>query len=135
WNISNAGQELTESGNKLRYMSAAMKQTPKVATEHFETYNALSKRFYDLRFELYGDPNRGALNESRLPGIWGRVRSVAGGHWGTTQLPTTTFKENLEKAANDFEGFSTSMSNYLKEVDAFEEVLISLGAPSMKGRR
>ena len=135
WQISSAGQELAESANKLRYINAAMKRTPKVGATHFEKYNGLRRAFSDLQTDLYGDPSRGVLNESRLSGIWGKANSVAGGHWGTTQLPTTTFKDNLEKAEADFDAFRSKMNSYLTEVSAFEDELISLGAPSMKGRR
>ena len=133
--ISSAGQQLGEAGERLRYIQAALKQTPKVTSEHFETWSSLNIQLSDLQYELYGDPVKGSLEESRLPGIRGKVGLVAYGHWGSTQLPTETFKVNLAAATEEFERFKGKMGAYLDALESFEADLETIGAPYTRGRR
>lgn len=133
--VRSVGQTLSESGERLRFIHAALKQTPNATQEHFQTWNTLNQQLADLRFELYGDPARGSLDESRLPGIQGRVGYVAYGHWGTTQMPTESFKDNLKKAEEDFGKMKGDVESYLGNLDKFEEQLEAIGAPYTRGRR
>ncbi len=133
--ISSAGQRLGEAGERLKFIRAALKQTPKVSAEHFQTWSTLDQQLADLQYELYGDPAKGSLDESRLPGIRGKVGIVAYGHWGTTQLPTETFKNNLKTGIDEFEVFKGKMETYLNDLESFEAALESIGAPYTKGRR
>ena len=111
-----------------------MKQTASVDESHFAKWNMLSDKLSDLRTVLFGDPSKGRLNESRLPGIRGRVGSVAYMHWYTTQEPTETFRQNLSKAEQDFQVFKKDMETYLAELIAFEKQLKEAGAPFTRGR-
>ena len=133
--ISSTGQQLSEARERLRFIKEALRQTPKVTEDHFQSWSNLSQVLADLEYELYGDPARGSLNESRLPGIWGRAGSVAYGHWGTTQLPTETFKQNLNKASEDLDLFKTKVKSYYENLAQYESVLTELGAPFTRGRR
>lgn len=133
--ISGTGSMLGEAGEKLRFMQEALRQTPQAQEKHFNSWSELNKELAALQKELYGDPAKGSLDESRLPGIQGRVGYVAYGHWGTTQLPTLTFRENLLKATKDYAAFTGKVDAYLDKLVAFEGELESLGAPYTKGRR
>lgn len=132
--ISSASEVLGEAGEKLRYIQQALKMTPKATQDHFATYSDLKARLAELQTTLYGDPSRGSLDESRLPGIWGKAGAVAYGHWGTTQLPTQTFKDNIAQATSDLASFNTTLDAYLKDFAAYEALLKSIGAPYTRGR-
>jgi len=133
--ISSAGQKLSESSERLRFIKAALKTTPKVTEVHFNTWSTLNEALAALQYELYGDPARGSLDESRLPGIWGRAGYVAYGHWDTTQPPTESFKSNLKKAESDLLPFDERLNAFLDQLAAYEAQLTSLGAPYTKGKR
>ena len=133
--ITSSGRILAEVGERLKFLKAAMKQTPAIKEVQFQTWNDFNQQLNDLQFELYGDPAKGSLNESRLPGIWGRVGAVAYGHWNTTQLPTDTFRDNLAKANQDFETHKDRIFEMLGALSEFEVALKKLGAPYSRGRR
>lgn len=133
--VSAAGRSLGEAGERLRYLEAALQQTPKAEVSHFAQINQLKKALANLRMELYGDPARGRLNESTAPSISNRVGQVAYGHWSTRQMPTQTFRENLELAERDFTDFIPKLKNFLQDVANFEEVMEESGAPYTRGRK
>ncbi len=133
--ISALGNQLSEAGERLRFIKAALKQTPKAQESHFQKWNELNGTLTDLRMVLYGDPAKGSLDESRQPGISGRVGSVAYSHWGTTNLPTATMKEQVKLAKADLENFTGNLQQYLVDLTSYETVLVAIGAPYTKGRR
>ncbi len=133
--ISSAGQKLGEAGERLRYLAAALKETPQATAQHFTQWKALSESAAGLRRQLYGDPIRQSLSEPTIPGISGRVGQVAYGHWGTRQSPTKTFETNLEIATRDFETFSRDLKAYLLELETYESSMEAAGAPFTRGRK
>ncbi len=128
------GRRFSEAGERLSFIKAALTQTPSVEAYHFTAWSKLNKQLAVLQEALYGDAARSSLDESRIPGIMGRVGSVAYGHWNTTQLPTFTFRENLRLARTDFEALRQPAEAYFERLDTFEETLKKLGAPYTKGR-
>lgn len=133
--ISAMGQQLSEAGERLRFIKAALKQTPKAEQGHFAKWSQLNSDLMDLRSVLYGDPARGSLDESRQPGISGRAGTVAYSHWGTTSLPTETMKEQIKLASDDLAEFSRDLKQFLDDFSAYEAQLANIGAPYTRGRR
>lgn len=133
--VSSAGRKLSEVGERLRYLAAALKQTPKATTEHFAQWQTLNDELAELRLRLSGDPVRQGLNESTAPSISGRAGEVAYGHWGTRQAPTKTFQDNLEIAERDFARFREDLRLYLEDLEKYEAALEAAGAPYTRGRR
>jgi len=132
--VSSAGQQLGEAGERLRYLKAALPQTPKAKPGHFAKWQELQKKLADLRMRLWGDPARSGMNESTSPGIQSRVGQVAGGHWSVRQAPTETFRTNLEIASRDFTSFRQDLDQYLQALSAYEDELEAAGAPFTRGR-
>lgn len=133
--ISGLGGQLSEAGERLRFIKAALLQTPNAEATHFAKWSELNSTLIDLRKSLYGDPARGSLDESRHPGIWGRVGSVAYSHWGTTNLPTATMKEQVRIAGESLKSFKAQLQEYLEVFAVYEAELKALGAPYTRGRR
>jgi len=126
---------LGEAGNRLRYMKAAILETPKATPKLFAELNQLELQLYELRKRLYGDPIRRSLNENTSPSIQSRVGHVAYGHWATTQNPTETFKRNIEIAETDFSKFRLDLKAYNKVLETYEAALEAVGAPYTPGRK
>jgi len=133
--ISSAGRILGEAANRLRYMKAAILETPKATPKLFADLNQLEQQLAELRKRLYGDPIRQSLNENASPSIQSRVGHVAYGHWATRQNPTETFKRNIEIAETDFSKFRGDLSAYNKVLEAYEAALEAAGAPYTPGRK
>ena len=133
--LSSAGRKLGEVDNRLKYMKAALLETPKANPELFKRLNALDKKRTDLRALLYGDPIRQKFNEATAPSIQSRVGGVAYGHWETRQSPTENQKRSIEIAETDFEKFSGEFVSYFKEMETVEAALEAAGAPYTPGRK
>ena len=133
--IYNVNQKLGEASEKLTYIKAALLQTPKATTQHFETFNELNKNLSNLRMTLTGDRFRGGMNQSTTPSIMSRVSNVSYGHWSTSQLPTETQKRDIEIAEADFEKFQENASGFFNDLAAFESALEKAGAPWTPGRK
>lgn len=133
--ISIAGRTLGEAGNRIRFMKAALLETPKATPQLFSELNQLQKSLAILQKQLFGDPIRSSLNESSKPAIRSRVGQVIGGHWGTRQNPTATQKLNIEIATTDFGIFREELVVYLNSLEAFEATLEAAGAPYTPGRK
>jgi photosystem II stability/assembly factor-like uncharacterized protein len=133
--ISSANRKLSEAGERLRFINAALQETPKATAVHFATYHKLKEDLSALRMRLSGDPIRGKLNESTFPSISGRVGQVSYGHWDTRQAPTETFKTNIQIATADFVAFSGDLKSYFQNLEKYEEDLEAAGAPYTRGRK
>lgn len=133
--VSSSGRQLSEAGERLRYLRAAIKQTPKAETKHFATLNTLEDNLRSLELRLWGDPIPSRFSESTNPGINGRVGQVANSHWETRQLPTQVFLNNLDIARSDFAAFNDDLNLYLERLKTFEGTLTAAGAPYTRGRR
>lgn len=118
----------------MRYLGAALKQTSAVTSKHFADWTALKEELAGLRKQLLGDPIRQSLDESSPPSISSRVQRISYGHWDTRQLPTQTYQDNLEIAAQDFTEFSGTLDDYFQELEKYEDNLEAAGAPYTKGR-
>lgn len=84
--------------------------------------------------ELNGDRTRGSLNEASSPSISSRVGQVAYGHWSTRQMPTETYKQNLQIAEDGFNAFRGKLLEYMNQLMAFEKAMEAAGAPWTRGR-
>ena len=133
--ISSAGRKLGEAGNRLRYMKAAILETPKAIPKLFADLNQLQQNLAELQKRLYGDPIRQRLNENSSPSISSRVGNVAYGHWQTTQNPTETHKRNIEIAETDFSKFRGDLATYFNALEEYEATLEAVGAPYTPGRK
>lgn len=133
--VAGAGRKLSEAGERLRHLEAALKQTPKATAEHFAQFRALNEKLAGLRLRLSGDPIRQGLNESTTPSIGARVGQVASAHWSTRQTPTKTYRDNLEIATGDFAEFREDLSKYFGELEQYEAALEEAGAPYTRGRK
>ncbi len=133
--ISSASRKISEANERLRFIDAALKQTPKATAVHFAKLKELKNNLGELRMRLWGDPIRQGLDESTLPSISGRVGGVAYGHWGTRQMPTQTYQDNLEIATRDFTQFKEDVQTYFQDLEKYEAILEAAGAPYTKGRK
>ncbi len=133
--ISSAGRKIGELNERLRFIDAALKQTSKATATHFTELKELRSGIKALRLRLWGDPIRQGLDESTLPSISGRVGEVVYGHWGTRQMPTQTYLDNLDIATRDFTAFKKDFQIYTQDFEDYEVALEAAGAPYTKGRK
>lgn len=131
--ISVAGRTISEASDRLRYIQAALPQTPAVTAEHFATYQSIQDGLAVLQTTLYGDPIPSQRDESTLPGISGRAYQ-ASNQWETTQAPTDTQKTQLKMAQKAFSRFQKDRQQLMERLEEFEAELEEAGAPYTPGR-
>jgi hypothetical protein len=130
-----ASSKIGEASNQLRYMKAALLETPKANEQLFGGLKNLETKLGNLRERLSGNPIKKNYNESTVPSIMSRAGSVAYGHWGTRQTPTKTQQQNIQIAVTDFMAFKTDMKAYYNELMQYESKLQAAGAPYTVGRK
>lgn len=133
--VSNAGKKLGEISERLRYMKAALVNTPKATASLFVQLEKLSLELSELMTKLNGDSVKQSKDEATIPSIRSRVGQVSYSHWETTQSPTETQKTNIDIATNDFDKFQSEMRNYLMNFEVFESNLEEIGAPYTPNRK
>jgi photosystem II stability/assembly factor-like uncharacterized protein len=133
--VSMAGKKINEANNRLRFIKAALLQTPKASQELFSRFSALEKELRGLQSTLNGDPIRQEFNEATKPSIRSRLGQIIYGHWETTQLPTETQKRGISVVETEYETFKTELSGYLNRLEAYEAALEDAGAPYTPGRK
>jgi hypothetical protein len=134
--VAGAGMEIGAVRERLRYMRAALLQTPRAAPGLFARLDSLARAVGGLQARLNGDPARQRLNEATAPSIRGRVGLVVSGHWDTRQTPTATQRRNVELATAALASFARDLGTLIdRDVARLEADLEAAGAPWTPGRR
>lgn len=133
--ISIESSRMSEAGQKLRYMKAALVNTPKAPTELFVRIEQLNDELSELRVALNGDNFQRGYNESTVPGISGRLGTAMGGHSATTQMPTVTQQNDFNLAEQGFNRFIQTTAGFYEKIASLEEALQKAGAPYTPGRK
>ncbi|UCD25857.1 MAG: glycosyl hydrolase [Gemmatimonadota bacterium] len=133
--VAGASEELGNASERLRYMRAALVETPNADATLFTRVDQLAASLADLRLRLNGDQARSQLREASVPSIMNRVGRVTG-HWETRQMPTETHRRNLEIARNDFVTLREELTSFIEtDLAQLEADLEAAGAPWTPGRR
>ncbi|MEL7530313.1 MAG: glycosyl hydrolase [Bacteroidota bacterium] len=131
--ISSASRQLSLAADRLRFLEAALKETPRATADHFSDLQKLKDNLSALHLRLSGDRQRQRLNESSSPSISSRVYNATN-NWGTRQAPTQTNRASLKLAAADFAQFEEVLKQYLEDLVAYEASMEEAGAPYTPGR-
>lgn len=133
---ANAGRQIGETREKLRFMRAALIETPAADPALFARMDELGRALDGLQTRLFGDNIRGRLNEPGVPSIAGRIRRVYGNATSTRQMPTATQREDLHLGAQGLQSFEGDLATLLDDdLAQLEADLEVAGAPWTPGRR
>ncbi len=132
---SSAASQLSEAGDKLRFIKAALTKTPNATPDLFAQLTALNASLFNLRTALMGDGVLQSKDESTSPSIMNRVGTVIYGHWSTTEPPTATHRRNIEIAQSEFDQYLKDASAFFNELAEFELKLEKAGAPYTPNRK
>jgi photosystem II stability/assembly factor-like uncharacterized protein len=133
--IQGTSQILNDANNRVKYMREAMlviksNQQPLVAD-----LKAIEAKLRKISDKLNGDGIKGRLDIDEPPSINSRLFSAIYDGYGTTSDPTTTMKEQLQIAGDEFAEVFTQLKDvYEKDIKALEQKLEAAGAPYTPGR-
>jgi len=134
--VSGASEEIGQARDRLRFMRAALMQTPRADPALFTRLDALNRALDGLTLRLNGDRLRGGLSEPSVPSISDRVGNAIYGHWDTRQMPTATARRSLELGREGFTALSGDLRELLDgDLVRLEADLEAAGAPWTPGRR
>lgn len=126
-----ASDDLGRVKNQLRHMHAAFTMAPKAKAELLTAINQFEVKLNAVEQKLYGNRQRGQLNESQSPSLWGRLSQVVYGHWSTIQEPTQTHRRNLAIVTQGFEAMRKDLTQLIEQDFAnLNKALDEAGAPS-----
>jgi hypothetical protein len=133
--VAGAGEEVGRVQERLRYMRAALLETPLANPALFGRMDAMGRALDGIQTRLFGDRIRGGLNEPSVPSISGRL-GTARGLWDTRMEPTETMRMELAIAAGEFADLEPELADLIEgELMRLEEDLAAAGAPWTPGRR
>jgi photosystem II stability/assembly factor-like uncharacterized protein len=131
-----AGEQLGEVREKIRYMQAALVETPAADPALFGRLEEVGRAVDALSTRLFGDRIRGRLNEPGVPSAFGRIRRVYGNVISVRQLPTATQRESLDLGADGLASIEADLRALIDtDVSALETDLEAAGAPYTPGRQ
>lgn len=133
--ISIEGQKIATANDQLRYMEAALVQTPSASTDLFAQIKMVKEQLAELNKGLYGDRIKGNYNESSIPGIAGRLGNALWGSSETTSGPTKTQLSDYKMAQDAYKAYLVEAAKVFKAFEAIEQALQMAGAPYTPGRK
>ena len=133
--VQGAVRLVSETDDRLEHLKKALHDAPEADPSLAEKARELEGRLEDLKVELTGDDTIDSRQEPTMPSIAQRVGQIVGGHWSTTQNPTTTHTRAYEIASAQFAGVLEKLRT-LVEVDLrrLESDADAAGAPWTPGR-
>jgi hypothetical protein len=123
-----------ELSQKLRYLKAAVSETPKAGPELLGEIAALEKRLLNVFTAMNGDATLGKREFETTPSINQRIESIAGSLWNSTAAPTSANRESLSIAEKQFAPVYDEIKSIGEAVKKLEDKMEKSGAPYTPGR-
>ena len=119
---------------KLRYLKAALAETPKASPELAGEIAALEKRLLNVSTAMNGDASLARREFETAPSINQRIGTIAGSLWNSTAAPTSSNRESLSIAEKQFTPVYDEIKLIGEAVKKLEDRLEKSGAPYTPGR-
>ena len=127
-------ERLTEAQTRLNLVRKALLETAAIDPALLDRGRKLNVELKDLRDLLSGDATVAARQEPTTPGILGRIETVTGSVWATTQLPTQSQRQDLAWAEEGLVTLNQRLEATLASLKGLEEALDAAKAPYTPGR-
>ena len=123
-----------ELSQKLRYLKAAVSETPKAGPELAGEIAALEKRLLNVSTAMNGDATLGKREFETTPSINQRIETIAGSLWNSTAGPTPANRESLGIAEKQFAPVYDEIKSIGEAVKKLEDKMEKSGGPYTPGR-
>jgi hypothetical protein len=120
--------------NKIKYIKAAKVKDAAAQSSLQATVSSLEIRMKQVEIALQGDRSIARKEFETLPGISGRVDNIVYNWWSTTQIPSTTYKEQLNLVKDLFRPVYNEVKQLDIEIEKIEAELEKQKAPATPGR-
>lgn len=129
-------QEYTnELSNKLKYIRAALNETPAADLALIALAEQFQQRLNAINRQLNGDGSLARREFETTPSINDRIGNIEGGMWSTTSAPTGTYRKSFQLAEKQLNEVINQVQALSTDVQSMETRLDQLKAPWTPGRK
>jgi len=133
--LEGASGILVEANNKVKFLREAIFSVAKPNQDFVSDVRGLESKLKALSDRMNGDGVANRLDIDKPPSISSRLNSAIYDGYGTTSDPTTTMKEQLQIAEEEFEKVLVDLKSIVNtDLKALEQKLEAAGAPYTPGR-
>jgi hypothetical protein len=133
--MQGASNVLRDANNKVRYLREAVFSVAQPSQEFVTDIEGLEKNLRSLQDKMFGDNIYRQLDLDSPPSIRSRMFNAIFSGYSSTSDPTTTMKEQLQIASDEFEvALATLKTLVSTDIVGLEKKLEAAGAPYTPGR-
>lgn len=132
--VRGSAKLMSETNNRLSYIKAAIASSPNTDLKWMQEVENLEAKLYDLGVEMWGDGIRSKYQFESPEGFASRLEYVVWSMWSASSAPTSTSKEQLSIAKEEYASFIDNLHATMNSVEALEKKLDSAGAGYTPGR-
>jgi photosystem II stability/assembly factor-like uncharacterized protein len=133
--FSGAGRLMSDLNNRLRHMEKAVMAVPSETAALMQEIEALEDQLEEINLVWYGDNVATRLDKPSAYSVAGRIGYMAWEMWSSTSAPTTTQRDALRIAAEEFKPTLAKLRQIATvDIPRLETKLENAGAPYTPGR-
>jgi photosystem II stability/assembly factor-like uncharacterized protein len=132
--IRGTSNQLTETGNSLKHIKAAIQQYPGANIKWMEEVKALEKLMHDINISLWGDYHKSNRDVETLPSAGGRLETIVYQSWYSTSDATGTQKEQFAIAKVEYAQIRSQVDELLMRIGELEKMMNIAGVPYTPNR-
>ncbi len=133
--ITSAGRVISDANNRIRHLKDAIMSVAKPNQDFVGDVRSLEGKMRAIQLKMNGDRVAGQLDIDTPPSIQNRLFGAIYSGYGSTGDPTTTMKDQLQIAADEFEGVLNELKTVVNtDLKALEAKMEAAGAPYTPGR-
>ncbi|MDZ4715843.1 MAG: glycosyl hydrolase [Cytophagales bacterium] len=133
--MQGASRSLSDANNRVKHLKEAIFSVAKPNQDFVKDALAVEDKLRGVQMKMNGDRVAGQLDIDTPPSISSRLYGAIYDGYGTTSDPTTTMKDQLQLAAEEFEvALSELKAIVTTDLRALEQKLEAAGAPYTPGR-
>jgi len=133
--LESAGNILSDANNRVKHLKEAIFRVTKPQQDFVADAKNLETKLKALSTKLYGDRVADQLDIDQPPSISNRLYSAVYDGYGSTSDPTTTMKDQLQLAGDEFESALAELKTVVNtDLRNLEQKLEAAGAPYTPGR-
>lgn len=130
-----ANNMLGDATNRLKYLRQAVFSVAQPNAEFISLAKSLGEKLQKVSEKLNGDPVANRLDIDKPPSIATRLYTAVYDGNSSTSEPTSTMKEQLQIASEEFDGALKELKGIIEvDLKALEDKLEAAGAPYTPGR-
>lgn len=124
-----------ELSNKLKYIRAALNETPAADASIIAQAEKLQQELHAVNRSLNGDASLARREFETPSSINDRIGNIEGGMWSTTSAPTGTYRKSYQIAEKQLNEVIIRLQTLATDVQSMESRLDGLKAPWTPGRK